>query len=209
MLCWFPSVRVCVRGRSCGVFASTRLKCVFGTSRTRADPFTASPSQTASDVTAWSKWNNRLGCATNTHTHAAASINPPQLIRDDSCLSRSGSAALVPVQPKGRFTSWTQSATRSWRSCTATATRWRLCALPRIATSWAERGNLTEKWPSGRWNRRNCSLTLSDWFTAPSTRDGNMKELQMIFWRFLLNPEYLILLSFHSFLWCYWLFHVL
>lgn len=89
------------------------------------------------------------------------------MIRDDSRLSRSGSAALVPVQPKGRFTSWTQSATRSWRSCTATATRWRLCALPRIATSWAERGNLTGKWPSGRWNRRNCSQWLIQSLHSP------------------------------------------
>lgn len=43
---------VCVRERNCGVFASTRLKCVFGTLRTQTGPFTASLFQTASDVTA-------------------------------------------------------------------------------------------------------------------------------------------------------------
>lgn len=75
-------------------------------------------------------------------------------------LSRYGLAAFPAILPKGRFTSWTQNATRSWRSCTATTTRWRRSALLRIGTSSVELENTTEKSPSGRWSRGDGCLDV-------------------------------------------------
>lgn len=67
-------------------------------------------------------------------------------------LSRCGLAAWVAVQPKGRFTSWTRSGTRSWRNFRATLTKCWPCARLRTATSSVELGNMMGRSPSGRWS---------------------------------------------------------
>lgn len=150
---------VCVRVRSCGVLVWTQVKCVFGTLRTLANRFTAWLYRTAPDVTAWSKLKTRWIHSTKKHTHKTHK-SPTNALRGPLFLSRYGLAALPAILPKGRFTSWTQNATRSWRSCTATTTRWRRCALLRIGTSSVELENTTEKSPSGRWSRGDGCLDV-------------------------------------------------
>lgn len=150
---------MCVRVRSCGVLVWTQVKCVFGTLRTLANRFTAWLYRTAPDVTAWSKLKTRWIHSTNKHTHKTHK-SPTNALRGPLFLSRYGLAALPAILPKGRFTSWTQNATRSWRSCTATTTRWRRCALLRIGTSSVELENTTEKSPSGRWSRGDGCLDV-------------------------------------------------
>lgn len=150
---------VCVRVRSCGVLVWTQVKCVFGTLRTLANRFTAWLYRTAPDVTAWSKLKTRWIHSTKKHTHKTHK-SPTNALRGHLFLSRYGLAALPAILPKGRFTSWTQNATRSWRSCTATTTRWQRCALLRIGTSSVELENTTEKSPSGRWSRGDGCLDV-------------------------------------------------
>lgn len=91
-------------------------------------------------------------------------------------LTRCGLAVLAAVLPKGRFISWTQNTTRSWKSCTATTTRWRRSALLRIGTSSVELENKTEKSPSGRWSRGEDSLKMDGFVVGCLSWGWSMRE---------------------------------
>lgn len=93
--------------------------------------------------------------------------------------------AWVAVQPKGRFTSWTQSGTRSWRSFTAIPTKWQGCAQLRTATSSVELENMMGRSPSGRWSKEAKGLKLgmfysqsasSHWIPTVQTNPGKWRE---------------------------------
>lgn len=110
------------------------------------------------------KVKNQVGKHTHTHAHTHT---PPKALRPQLwLLCRCGSEVLAAAPPKGRSTSWTPSATRSWRSCTATATRWRRSARPRTATSSAGRGKTTARSQSGRWSSGGLSSPEAQRFAA-------------------------------------------
>lgn len=144
---------VCDRGRSCGVLAQTREKCIFGQWRTPNHSIVWL-CRTAPGVTAWLKSKIRL---LHRKELSHPDTRPPSEIKSHHLSlfpsSRCGLDAWGAPQPKGRFTFWTQTHAKYWKSFMATMTRWRHSALLRIGTSSVERVNMMERSLSGRWNR--------------------------------------------------------